>query len=60
MEVNSQEQKTFTYTLSINSSELDALLAEYHEVDWSYDQRHKKMLSLFTKLESARDNNSRL
>lgn len=56
MEVKSQEQKTFTYTLSINSGELDALLEEYSVTDQAYGKYYNKIPSLFSKLKSARDN----
>ena len=51
MEVKSKEQKTFTYTLTLNSSEVDELLSEASNYDW---YGNKKMGSLFAKLSEAR------
>lgn len=54
MEVKSKEQKTFTYTLNINSGELDQLLEEFNYMDRD-DVRFKKVHSLVSKLSSRRN-----
>ena len=57
MEVKSKEQKTFTYTLTINSSELDELLNQMGDLVTGNDK--KKVDSLYSKLLSARNNDLR-
>ena len=53
MEVKSKEQKTFTYTLTINSYELDELLSQMGDLVTGV--HNKKVDSLYSKLLSARN-----
>ena len=53
MEVKSKEQKTFTYTLTFNSSEVDEVLEELYG---TFDNvTYPKVYSLESKLRAARN-----
>lgn len=52
MEVKSKEQKTFTYTLTMNGSEVDELLEQIGAIN--YDLNCKKLFSMYSKLRESR------